>query len=133
VSTCLRNGRIAPPHVGQLGLPAQFRPDLLDRFRSGLDEVDAAISDSRRIPLGFGVPDLLDLEQSTVAPAHVVLAELERRAPTGAFEFTTIRLLENGAVLALTQQSLAGCRKGSGDHDGHLPPPTLWNVSADWV
>jgi len=133
VSTCLRSGCVAPPHVGQLGLPAQFRPHFVDRLGGGLDEVDAAISDSRRIPLGLGVPDLLDLEQSTVAPAHVVLAEVERRAPTGPFEFTTIRLLENGTVLTLTQQPLTGCRKGSSDHGGHLPPPALWNVSADWV
>ena len=98
-----------------------------------MDEVDTPSPPADRIPLRFGVPDLLDLQQPAVATAHVVLAEVERRAPTRAFEFATILLLEDRAVLALAEQPLACCRKGSGDHGGHLEPRALWNVSADWV
>ncbi len=73
----------------------------------------------RRVPeaplaFGFGVPDLLDLQEPTVTTTHVVLAEVERGAPTGAFEFSAICLLEDRAVLALAQQPLAGRRKSSG-------------------
>ena len=99
-----------------------------------MDEVDTPSPDAGRIPLGFGVPDLLDLQQPAVAAtAHVVLAEVERRTPTRTFEFAPILLLQDRAVLALAEQPLACCRKGSGDHGGHLEPPALWNVSADWV
>lgn len=119
-STCLHSGTISPSDVGQLGLAAQLSPHPVDGFGGGVDEIDTAPAPSRRCSLGLGVPDLLDLEEPTVPTAHVVLAEVERGAPSGAFEFATIVLLQDGAVLALTQQSLAGRRKGSGHHGAIL-------------
>ena len=98
-----------------------------------MDEVDTSSPSAGRIPLGFGVPDLLDLQQPAVATAHVVLPEVECRTPTRAFEFATILLLEDRTVLALAKQPLAWLSEGLGRPWGHLEPPALWNVSADWV
>jgi hypothetical protein len=85
------------------------------------------------IALGFGVPDLFNLEQPTVTTSDVVLAELERRAPTRPLEGPTVGLLDDGTVPALSEQPLPGCRNGSGDHVHDLERTTLWNVSPDWV
>lgn len=95
-----------------------------------MDELDLLAAG---IALGFGVPDLLHLEQPTVTTSDVVLAELERRAPTRPLEGPPVGLLEDGAVSALSEQPLTGCRKGSGDHVHDLERTTLWNVSPDWV
>jgi hypothetical protein len=84
-----------------------------------MDEVDAVrTADCARscVTLGLGVPDLLDLQQPPVAPTDVVLPELECRSPPRPFEFTSVGLLQDGAVLALAQQTLARRGKGSSDH-----------------
>ncbi len=96
-----------------------------------MHEIEAGRRWLRSISFGFGVPDLLDLEQSTVTPAHVVLAELQRGTPTSALEFAAIGLCEDGTVLALAKQPLARCGKDSGDHGTHLERTTLWSVSPD--
>ena len=46
-------------------------------------------------------------------------------------EFTSVGLLQDGAVLALTQQALTRRGQSSGGHGGHLEPRALWSVSPD--
>jgi hypothetical protein len=102
--------------VREFGLAAQFRPHFVDRVGGCVHEVDTLDGALSGIALGFGVPDLLDLQQTPVPSAHVVLAKVEGGAPTGTFEFATIGLLQDRTVLALSEQSLTWRRKGSGDH-----------------
>jgi hypothetical protein len=83
-----------------------------------MDEIRTTLA--RCVALTFGVPDLLDLQQSAVTTSHVVLAEVERRAPAGPFELAAVCLLENRTVLALAEQPLAGCRESSGHHGAIL-------------
>jgi hypothetical protein len=100
-----------------------------------MDEVDSgelvAAAALATITFGLGVPDLLDLEQPSIATSHVVLPELERRAPSAALEFASVGLLQDRAVLALAQQTLTRRGKGSGDHGSHLGRGALWSVSPD--
>jgi hypothetical protein len=135
--------RIASANVGELRLAAQFRPHLVDRLGRRVHEVDpplVGLLDPRReigpetasgITFGLGVPDLLHLEQSAVSSTNVVLAELERGPPARSFEFATIGLLQDRAVLALTHQTLTWRGKGSGDHGAHHERRPLWSVSPD--
>ncbi len=135
----MMSGPAAPPDVGEFGLTTQFRPHLVDRFGRGGHEIDtlattlvtSLVTTPTGTTLGLGVPDLLHLEQAPVAPAQVVLTELQRGSPPCPFEFTTIRLLQDRTVLALAHQALTRRGKGSGDHGSHLGRPALWSVSPD--
>jgi hypothetical protein len=91
------------PDVRELCLTTKFRPNFIDRLGGRVHEIDAPVVMHRWGALGLGVPDLLDLEQSTISSAHVVLAELQRGPPTGSFELSAVVLLQDGAVLALAR------------------------------
>ena len=80
-------------NIGEFGLAAELRPRLVDRFGRRMDEIHSAPLAMSRVTLRFGVPDLLHLEEPTVSSTDVVLPELERGAPSGAFEFATVTLL----------------------------------------
>ena len=81
-----------------------------------MDEVLAVARARPRVPLGLGMPDLFHLEQPPIASTHVVLSELQRRAPPGPLELTTVGLREDGTVLALAQEALTLRGEGSTDH-----------------
>lgn len=85
-----------------------------------MDEVDTVRSSLGGIALGLRMPDLLDLQQTPVTCAHVVLAELQRGSPPCSFELATIGLLQGRAVLAQSHQALTWRGKGSGDHGAIL-------------
>ncbi len=60
------------PDVRQLGLDTQSRPDGVDRFGGGGDEIDAPFRRRARSAdgvgtFGFGVPHGFDLQEPTVA------------------------------------------------------------------
>ena len=139
MSTCLYSGLItrlgSPSYVGEFRLAAQFRPDLVDRPGGGVREVDTTCdgaSDTLTgVAFGFRVPDLLDLQQATVTPADVVLAELECGSPPCSFQLPSVCLLQDRSVLALTQEPLTRSGKGSGNHGANLERLALWSVSAD--
>jgi hypothetical protein len=139
VSTRLYSGLAtrlgSPSNVGEFRLATQSPPDLVDRSGGGVHEVDTTrhgASDTRTgVAFGFCVPDLLDLQQTTVASADVVLAELECGSPPCSFQLPTVCLLQDRSVLALTQEPLTRSGKGSGNHGANLERLALWSVSAD--
>jgi hypothetical protein len=85
-----------------------------------IDTVTAANSTRSCVTFGFGVPDLLDLQETPVASTDVVLPELEGGPPPGPFEFAAVCLLQDRAVLTLAQQALARRGKNSSDHGAIL-------------
>jgi len=123
------------PNIGEFCLAAQLRPHLVDRFSRRMDEVDTAARVAAGslvgVTLCFGMPDRFHVQQAAVSSTEVVLSKLESRAPSCSFEFATVGLLQDGAVLALTQQALTRRGQSSGGHGGHLEPRALWSVSPD--
>ena len=78
---------------------------------------------------GFGVPHRFDLQQPTVAGADQVLPVVERGAPAGAFEVTSVALLQHRTVLTLPSDP----RSAPSQHRDIMNERTLWSVSADWM
>ena len=109
-------GVLDASHISQFGLDVQPRPHRVDSFSRRVNEIDTPfdVTIPGRIALGFGMPDLLHLEQCSVATANIVLSELQRRAPPGTFDVASVRLLKYGTVLALTTDA-------PGDSLDHAP------------